>query len=422
MRDMILKALRELDIPVYDISLEEERSAELFFIKKTLDMRRIKSTVRCSVTVYRDFEADGKKYRGRSVTQIFEGMSLDEIKARLKSALFAAQFVKNPFYELYPGKKEAPVVMPSTLADRPLEDNAMDMAEALFAADTEEDAWINSAEVFAIEKQVTFLNSSGTDVSYRQYLVKGEFVTQCKTPQDVEQFFQFEYADLNTDALTEKARKAIAAVRDRAAAEKSPKAGTYDVVLSGDEVRSLMEYYLDRANAGLVYAQYSDWAAGKPVQGKDIQGEKLNLTLLPKAPYSLEGIPMAARPLMENGQLKTLYGALRFCQYLGLEPTGNYERVGLENGTGPLKDLQKGCLCPVSFSGFEMDSFTGHFGGEIRLAYLYTEEGVEILTGGSINGSLSEKQGKLLFSTERYDTMDYTGPYAVKIEGVEVAG
>ena len=59
MRDMILKALRELDIPVYDISLEEERSAELFFIRKTLDMRRIKSVVRCSVTVYRDFEADG---------------------------------------------------------------------------------------------------------------------------------------------------------------------------------------------------------------------------------------------------------------------------------------------------------------------------------------------------------------------------
>ena len=422
MRDMILQALRELDIPVYDITLEEERSQELFFIKKTLDMRRIKDAVRCSVTVYRDFEADGRKYRGRSVTQIFEGMGLEEIKERLKGAAFAARFVKNPFYELYEGKREAPVDMPSTLADRPLEDNAMDMAKALFAADTDEDAWINSAEIFAIEKKVTFLNSSGSDVSYRRYLVKGEFVTQCKTPQDVEQFFQFEYADLNTDALTEKARKAIAAVRDRAAAEKSPKAGTYDVVLSGDEVRSLMEYYLDRANAGLVYAQYSDWAAGKPVQGKDIQGEKLNLTLLPKAPYSLEGIPMAARPLMENGQLKTLYGALRFCQYLGLEPTGNYERVGLENGTVPLKDLQKGCLCPVSFSGFEMDSFTGHFGGEIRLAYLYTEEGVEILTGGSINGSLSEKQGNLTFSTERYDTMDYTGPFAVKIEGVEVAG
>ena len=422
MRDMILKALRELDIPVYDITLEKERSAELFFIRKTLDMRRIKDVARCSVTVYRDFEDGGKKYRGRSVTQIFEGMTPDEIKARLKGAAFAAQFVKNPFYELYPGKKEEPVAMPSTLADRPLEDNAMLMAEALFAADTAEDAWINSAEVFAVEKQVTFLNSSGTDVSYRQYLVKGEFVTQCKTPQDVEQFFQFEYPDLNTDALTEKAKKAIAAVRDRAAAQESPKAGTYSVVLSGEEVRSLMEYYLGRANAALVYAQYSDWEKGKPVQGEDVQGEKLNLTLLPKAPYSLEGISMATRPLLENGELKTLYGALRFCQYLGLEPTGNYERFGLDNGTVALKDLQKGCLCPVSFSDFQMDAFTGHFGGEIRLAYLYTDEGVKILTGGSINGNLSEKQGNLLFSKERYDTMDYTGPFAVRIDGVEVAG
>ena len=151
MRDMILQALRELDIPVYDITLEKERSAELFFIRKTLDMRRIKDVARCAVTVYRDFEADGRKYRGRSLTQIFEGMSLDEVKARLKSALFAAQFVKNPFYELYEGKKEEPVAMPSTLADRSLEDDAMLMAQALFAADTEEDAWINSAEVFAID-------------------------------------------------------------------------------------------------------------------------------------------------------------------------------------------------------------------------------------------------------------------------------
>ena len=47
---------------------------------------------------------------------------------------------------------------------------------------------------------------------------------------------------------------------------------------------------------------------------------------------------------------------------------------------------------------------------------------MEILTGGSVNGSLPEKQGKLIFSTERYDTLAYTGPFAVKIEGVEVAG
>ena len=131
---------------------------------------------------------------------------------------------------------------------------------------------------------------------------------------------------------------------------------------------------------------------------------------------------MAPRSLIRDGKLELIYGSNRFCQYLGIEPTGDYRRMGLDNGTVPLQELQKGCLCPVSFSDFQMDAFTGHFGGEIRLAYLYTENGVEILTGGSINGVLPEKQGKLLFSTERYDTMDYTGPFAVKIEGVEVAG
>ena len=422
MRDIILKALQELDLPVYQIEITEESSAELFFIKKTLDMRRIKNAVRCAVTVFRDFEADGAKFRGSSQTQIFEGMTLDEIKERLKGAAFAAQFVKNPFYELYEGRKEAPVEMPSTLAERSLEEDAMLMAEALFAADTDADAFLNSAEIFAVRKRVSLLSSAGTDVEYSQYQVKGEFVTQCREPQDVEQFFQFSYADLNTRALTEKAKKAIAAVRDRAAAKKSPQAGTYSVVLSGDQVPEIMNYYCERAHAAMVFAHYSDWTPGRQVQGEEITGEKLNLNLLPMAPYSEEGIPMARRSLIEGGELKTIYGSNRFCQYLGIEPTGNYERIGLDNGTVALKDLQKGCLCPVSFSDFQMDAFTGHFGGEIRLAYLYTDKGVEILTGGSINGTLPDKQGNLLFSEERYDTLTYTGPFAVHIDGVEVAG
>lgn len=422
MRDVILQALQALDIAEYQIVTNETESAELFFIRKTLDMRRTKRAKSYTVTVFRDFEADGKACRGSSLAQIFEGMTLNEVEDRLKSAYFAAQFVKNPAFELYAGEKADPVEMPSTLADRPLEDDALLMAEALFASDVNEDAFINSAEVFAIRSRTAILSSRGVDVAYTRYEVKGEFVTQCRKPQDVEQYFQFDYPDLNAAALTEKAKQAIAAVRDRAAAQKSPQAGTYDVVLSGDEVGQLLSYYTERAMAPYVYAQYSDWAPGKQVQGADIRGEKLNIRLLPITPYSEEGIPMVARPLMEDGELKLIYGANRFCQYLGIEPTGYYERIGVSNGAVPLDELRKGCLCPVSFSGFEMDTFTGHFGGEIRLAYLYTDQGVEILTGGSINGSLTEKQANLLFSAERYDTMAYSGPFAVRIEGVEVAG
>lgn len=422
MRDIILNALERLNIAAYQIGYEDTESVELFFIRRTLDMRRTCRAASWAVTVYRDFEAEGTRYRGSSRALLFEGMDPAEVEDRLKGAWSAARYVKNPWFELYEGKREAPVDMPSTLADRPLEEDALLMAETLFAADTQADAFVNSAEIFVDRTRTSILSSAGTDVEYTRYEVKGEFVTQCKAPQDVEQFFQFQYGDLNAQALTEKARQAIAAVRDRAAAQKAPQAGTYSAVLSGDQVATLMEYYTERSQAPMIYARYSDWAPGKPVQGEDVRGEKLDLDLLPLAPYSEEGIPMTARPLVKDGVLQLIHGGNRFCRYLGVAPTGDYDRVGLRNGTVPLADLQKGCLCPVSFSDFQMDALTGRFGGEIRLAYLYTENGVEILTGGSVNGSLPEKQGDLRFSTERYDTLRYTGPFAIRIEGVEVAG
>ena len=76
----------------------------------------------------------------------------------------------------------------------------------------------------------------------------------------------------------------------------------------------------------------------------------------------------------------------------------------------------------MSFSDFQMNPITGQFGGEMRLAYYYGEDGVEILTGGSINGSLLEKQGDLTFSLERYTDASYSGPFAVKINSVAVSG
>ena len=76
----------------------------------------------------------------------------------------------------------------------------------------------------------------------------------------------------------------------------------------------------------------------------------------------------------------------------------------------------------VSFSDFSMDSFSGYFGGEIRLAYLYDGEKVTPVTGGSVSGNLLELQKNIVFSTERYKNKDYDGPFAVEFQNVAVAG
>ena len=89
----------------------------------------------------------------------------------------------------------------------------------------------------------------------------------------------------------------------------------------------------------------------------------------------------------------------------------------------PFEKLKKGpCLWAVTFSDFQMDAMSGHFGGEIRLAYLIEGGKATPITGGSVNGSILEAQKDLTFSTERYRAADYDGPYAVRLKGVSVAG
>ena len=76
----------------------------------------------------------------------------------------------------------------------------------------------------------------------------------------------------------------------------------------------------------------------------------------------------------------------------------------------------------VAFSDFQTDDFTGNFGGEIRLGYLCDGKKVVPVTGGSVNGKLADAQNCLVFSTDRYRTAEYEGPYALLVKNVSVAG
>ena len=117
----------------------------------------------------------------------------------------------------------------------------------------------------------------------------------------MEQYFSFTYNDLDTDALADKVRHALNAVCDRAHATDCPEAGTYDVVLSDRHMATLMNLYVTRSRAAMIYPHYSDWEIGTAAQGEITTGEALNITLMPHVPYSPEGIPMRERTLLKDG-------------------------------------------------------------------------------------------------------------------------
>lgn len=423
MIERIKSALRDCGISLWRITDSTVESAELFFVKKQLDTRRIKDVRKFQAAVFRDVEADGQTLRGFTTVTLLESMDDARLREELNGAYYAAQFAANPFYAL-PDPVQAPVKEKTgQLCQAPLAESAAQIAQALFAADTREDAFLNSAEIFVTRSRTRILSSEGTDAAYTDAKAEGEFVVQCQKPEDVEIHNTYSYDTLDTAALTKKVAEALTFVRDRSRAQRILKSGQYDVVLSAEAAATVLSYYQDRAAAQMIYPKYSTWQVGEQVQGEEISGAKLDLDLCATQPYSEEGIPMEDLPLLRAGELKAIHGNNRFCRYLDIKPTGLYQKLRCLNSGVPFEELKAGpCLWAVTFSDFQMDSMSGHFGGEIRLAYLIEDGRAIPVTGGSINGSLLESQGSLRFCEERYEAAHYTGPYGVRIPNVNVAG
>lgn len=425
MINSIIKLLIKNNIENYRINETVTESVELFFIAKQLDMRRTKDIKNTGVTLFHDFYDNGILMRGSSAAFIYPSMTDEEIEKALTDAYRAAGFVKNKFFKL-PKPEKGKAEAKGSLSKLSLTEAAEKMTCALFAADTGTESFLNSAELFITKSAVHIVSSCGTDVSYTQNRVEGEFIVQCKAGQDVEMSHRFSFDGLESAALENQVREALKIAKDRAAAADAPESGEYDLILSGSSLHTVMNYYISRASAPMIYAKYSTFSPGNPLQGEFVTGDKLNITAVAQTPYSEEGISMCDRVLIKDGVLNFIHGGSRHCSYLGVESTGAYESMRLdisENALSLEEMKNRPCIWAVSFSDFQCDDFSGYFGGEIRLAYLFDGKGgVKLLTGGSVNGSIIEAQKNIRFSKEKYTEQGYEGPFAALFRAVKVAG
>lgn len=422
MLDLIIKTLSDNGIVDYKINNEKKKQLELYFVKKDLDMRRIQEIDEYYVIVYKDFEKDGKKFRGSAETIITAEMDEAQVDKEIKDAYYAASFVANPYFELVEGN-EVTVKEDNKLTNMSLEEIASAFVESFYSADVLEDAFINSSEFFICRKTVMVCNSRGVKASYDKTIVKGEFIVQCKAPQDVELFKEFEFDDLDTAELAKLVAQNLETVKARAIASPAPKSGKYDVIVGGEDIHKFMSIYAVHADASMIYPKYSQYEVGMNVQGEDIIGEKINLTLKPSAPVSDDGIIMKELSLIEDGVLKAITAGARFAYYMNVPATGSLEGGYLNNGSTPEAVMKsEPYLYVVSFSDLQVDVMSGHFGGEIRLAYLFDGDRVTPITGGSVGGSFLEAQKDIVFSKERYKDSKYEGPALMKLKNIDFAG
>jgi predicted Zn-dependent protease len=75
----------------------------------------------------------------------------------------------------------------------------------------------------------------------------------------------------------------------------------------------------------------------------------------------------------------------------------------------------------LKFSGMQMDSFSGFFGGEVRLGIYFDGEKTYPVTGFSISGNIKEKRAVLTLSKEEVSTASgYEGPKYILVPGMDI--
>jgi PmbA protein len=83
---------------------------------------------------------------------------------------------------------------------------------------------------------------------------------------------------------------------------------------------------------------------------------------------------------------------------------------------------QEPYLMTAAFSDFTVDTLTGDFCGEIRLAWYYDGKTTVPVTGGSVTGNITELQNEMYLSKERQKDNNFEGPAMVMLKNVTVAG
>ena len=393
MIERIKAILGELGIEEYKLEECRTESAELFFIKKELDLHRTTSIRECRLTVYRNFDHDGEKCKGESVATISAGMNDNEIRKVATEAYEAAYFVYMPYYELPDGEKKE-IVGNLGMNGKAPADVAGIMTAALFKEDIYEKTFINSAELFVTETTKRIVNSKGIDVGYVSGKIEGEFVVQCLEKGDVETYESFTYFTPEPDALSEKVKETIEKARIRAQAVKMDIPENTDIIIDGTCFGEVLHYYTGRAFAGMIYEEYSEYKKGTDV------GSRISVDLKAVFPYDDNGVPLEDRPLIKDGIVDTIYGGVKECYYLGIPCVGDYGFYSVKPGEKTVKELRsikngadgkiKPYLRVLTFSDFQSSQMSGEFGGEIRLAVYFDGEKEIPVTGGSININLTE--------------------------------
>lgn len=427
----VISILKKKNIAVYKIAEGMTESSELFFVKQNLDMDRAKDVHHYKITVYTDYEENGKKYRGEGTADLYPSMTEEEIENTIEKIAEASRYVKNPYYPLPNKKSVFQRKNNSNFSENSLAHWSNEIAKIIYSCDNFDKGGINSCEIFVNKNYTHILNSEGIDVSAAYYDCMVEFITNWKeNGEETELYKSLDFSTLIPEEMIKQINEMITISKEKAIAVKTPALGKAAVILTKEAVKSFFEFYYSKCSARAVYNEESTWKINDSVQGSQVKGDKISLCLDPFMENSTDwacfdesGYPLEPVSLIEDGILKRYMADIRHAHYLNVEPTGNIRNFKVSPGRLSIEDLKKEPHLEVAaFSDFTVDDVSGSFGGEIRLAWYYDGNRIIPVTGGSITGNINQLHDEIYLSKEIIQINNFLGPMAIKLPDAAVTG
>ncbi len=407
----------------YKINRHQKQSAELFFVKGKLETIRRTDTCDLEVTIY--VNHDG--FKGDSKFLIYPSTTREELSQLIDTAVSKAKLIQNQDYQL-PQQQTGEYSVPSNLADAPLTQLANQIADAVFAANTIENASLNSVEVFVNKHTDTVVNSRGIHKTQVRYDAMVETIpTYNGQDQSVELYQQYNFSQLDPQKITSEVRENLLAVKARYEAKQPETALACKVILNKLELSELFWNIAQDLNYSTVYSHANLFKKGDAIQ-KEPAGDLLDITLAGAVPGNIrsvcfdgDGMTLDSIRVVEKGQAVNYYGSSRFGQYLGEEPTGNLRCLQVAPGSACQTFLEQApYLEVISMSGLQVDFYNDYIGGEVRLAYYCDGSTVTPVTGISITGSLSQVLSTIRLSNELDMHDGYNGPKKAVLENMTI--
>ena len=432
MKERISRILANIpEVSDWNLKLKKTRTSELFYVGKKLETNRAADTETGELTIY----VDKDDQRGASSFSVAAYMTDDELKEKIEENIYAAGFAMNPWYDL---PRPANAVIPksgSNIRGMSLKDAAEQVSDAVFAADHYQDGYLSATEIFITETSLEVVNSRGVDVSAVTYGGMVELIPSWeKDGEEVEIYHMLRFESIDPADITRQVDEQLMLAKARY--EAKPLSEVIDmknapkVIIQDEEAGELFEYFASDLTYRQKYEKSNKFELGDDVQGENVTGTRLNLTMMPyvknafsSAFFDGDGVILRETPLVRDGIAVGRYGSYKYGYYLGeKDPAGAVPVLTTEPGTKPFAEMAKEpYLRCVTFSGIQMEPNSGFYGGEVRLGFYFDGEKEIPVTGFSISGDMNVSRGTMVYSADTVTTRFYSGPKYLEIRDMKLA-